>query len=189
MTEVSARGDVCLTCGKSGAHYVRDGGGPWHKYCLPPRNGRAMSLLSVGVMFKRIGDHDLPVPAHATDGASGLDLMATRDQRVEPGQWAKVATGWAIGLPAGYEAQVRPRSGIAIRHGVTVLNTPGTVDNDYTGEIQVILINHSDAGFNVRAGDRIAQLVVAPVMRVTSVEVDEIGETARGAGGFGSTGR
>lgn len=187
MTE---RNDTCRTCGKTGAHYVRDDDGPWHKLCIPPKVPVAPSLPStLAVTFKRIGDHDLPLPAHATDGASGLDLMSTKSGLLRAGEWLLWPTGWAIGLPDGYEAQVRPRSGLALKQGVTVLNSPGTIDRDFTGEIGVILINHGSAAVAIRAGDRVAQLVIAPVMRVAGVEVAEIGATARGAGAFGSTGR
>ncbi len=133
---------------------------------------------------------DLPLPASATADSAGVDLRAAVSEplRIEPMGRALVPTGLAIGLPAGYEAQVRPRSGLAARNGVTVLNTPGTIDADYRGEIQVILINFGAEPFLVSRGLRIAQLVVAPVSRVDWRETHELNETARGAGGFGSTG-
>ncbi len=133
---------------------------------------------------------DLGLPAYATEASAGLDLAAAVDAAVEiaPGGRALIPTGFAIALPPGYEAQVRPRSGLALRHGVTVLNSPGTIDADYRGEIGVILINHGDAAFTVTRGARIAQLVVAPVARVAWREDDALSESARGAGGFGSTG-
>lgn len=135
---------------------------------------------------------DLPLPAYESAGAAGLDLVAAVPQgaplTLGPGARALVPTGIAIALPAGYEGQVRPRSGLAARHGVTVLNSPGTVDADYRGEVKVVLVNLSDAPFGVARGDRIAQLVVAPVCRAALVEVDALEETARGNGGFGSTG-
>lgn len=133
---------------------------------------------------------DLPLPAYATADAAGLDLMAAVDEavRIEPMGRAQVPTGIAIALPAGFEAQVRPRSGLAARNGVTVLNAPGTVDADYRGEIQVILINLGAEPFAVTRGLRIAQLVVAPVSRVAWRQESELDETARGSGGFGSTG-
>ena len=126
-----------------------------------------------------------------SDGAAGMDLAASLDTEVTiaPGQRALVGTGLAIALPRGFEAQVRPRSGLAAKHGVTVLNAPGTIDEDYRGEIKVILINHGDEPFVVKSGERIAQLIIAPVARVTLVEQESLDESARGAGGFGHTGR
>ena len=131
------------------------------------------------------------VPVYATEGAAGCDLVAALDEPVElaPGEYRLIPTGLAIALPPGYEAQVRPRSGLAARHGVTVLNAPGTIDADYRGEIGVVLINLGRAPFRVEPGDRIAQLVVAPVTRARWREVAELPPTARGQGGFGSTGR
>lgn len=135
----------------------------------------------------------LPLPAAATGAAAGLDLMAAvadgEPTVLPPGGRARVPTGFAIALPAGHEGQVRPRSGLADKHGVTVLNAPGTIDADYRGEVQVILINHGAEPFTVTRGLRIAQLVVAPVTAVTIEETTELDDTARGAGGFGSTGR
>lgn len=134
---------------------------------------------------------DLPLPAYQSAGAAGLDLLAAVDAplTLPPGARALVPTGIAIALPEGFEAQVRPRSGLAARHGVTVLNAPGTVDADYRGEIKVVLVNHGEAPFTLSRGDRIAQMVVAPVTLARLVEADELDDTARGAGGFGSTGR
>ena len=135
---------------------------------------------------------DLPLPAYQSDAAAGLDLLAAvpadAPLTIAPGRYAAVPTGIAIALPPGTEAQVRPRSGLARKHGVTVLNAPGTIDADYRGEIQVLLINHGDEPFVVTRGMRIAQLVIAPVARAQLIEVDDLDETARGAGGFGSTG-
>lgn len=135
----------------------------------------------------------LPVPRQQTAGAAGLDLAAALapDEIVEiaPGSHAMIPTGFAIGLPQGYEAQIRPRSGLAARHGVTVLNAPGTVDADYRGEVKVLLINHGTAPFQVRRGERIAQMVVAPVCPVELIEKEALDETERGDGGHGSTGR
>lgn len=133
---------------------------------------------------------ELPLPAYATDHAAGLDLLAAVSERLEiaPGQRQLVPTGISIALPAGYEAQIRPRSGLALKHGVTLLNSPGTIDADYRGEIGVILINHGTATFTVARGDRIAQLVVAPVSRLAWQEVAELPASTRGIGGFGSTG-
>ena len=133
---------------------------------------------------------DLPLPAYQSAAAAGMDLLAANDDPLvlQPGGRALVPTGIAIALPEGTEAQVRPRSGLAAKHGVTVLNTPGTIDADYRGEIKVILINLGDAPFTVERGSRIAQIVVAPVARADLVEVADLDDTARGAGGFGSTG-
>lgn len=134
---------------------------------------------------------DAQLPRYATEGAAGLDLAATLDAPVAipPGGRAIVGTGIAIHLPSGTEGQVRPRSGLAARHGVTVLNAPGTIDEDYRGEVKVILVNHGAEPFRIESGDRIAQLVVQPVLRVAVEETaEQAPETARGAGGFGSTG-
>ena len=131
----------------------------------------------------------LPLPARATQHAAGLDVVAAEDLTLEPGRRHAVATGFAIAIPEGYEVQVRPRSGLALKHGITCLNTPGTIDSDYRGEVKVILANLGDAPFEVRRGERIAQLVAAPVLSANFLEVAELSETGRGAGGFGSTGR
>jgi dUTP pyrophosphatase len=133
---------------------------------------------------------DLPLPAYETEGAAGLDLRAAIGGPVTlaPGERALIPTGLAMQLPEGFEGQVRPRSGLALRHGVTVLNAPGTVDSDYRGEVSVVLINHGSEPFTVARGDRIAQLVIAPVTHAWLSEVETLGETARGAGGYGSTG-
>ena len=132
---------------------------------------------------------DLPLPAYATPGAAGMDVVAAEALMLAPGARAAVATGFAIAIPTGYEVQVRPRSGLALKNGVTCLNTPGTIDSDYRGEVKVILANLGTDPFVVARGDRIAQLVPAPVQRATMAEVDALDDTARGAGGFGSTGR
>jgi dUTP pyrophosphatase len=133
---------------------------------------------------------DLPLPEYHSAQAAGLDLLAAvpADMIIQPGQRALVPTGIAIALPPGSEAQVRPRSGLAARHGITVLNTPGTVDADYRGEIQVILINFGETPYVVQRGARIAQLVIAPVLRATLSESQELADTQRGGDGFGSTG-
>ncbi len=132
----------------------------------------------------------LPLPAYASEHAAGLDLAACipADMVLAPGRRAVVPTGFAIALPEGFEAQVRPRSGLAARHGLTVLNAPGTIDSDYRGEVGVILINHGEAPVTLTRGMRIAQLVVAPVARVRLEETAALPDTARGTGGFGSTG-
>lgn len=136
---------------------------------------------------------DLPLPSYQSEGAAGLDLLAAvgwdTPITLLPGSRTVVPTGLAIALPKGYEAQVRPRSGLALNHGVTVLNTPGTIDADYRGEIGVVLVNLGGAPFEIRRGERIAQLVVAPVARARLVEVAALDDTTRGAGGFGSTGK
>ena len=134
----------------------------------------------------------LPLPSYQSKGAAGLDLLAAVDADapviIGPGQRALVPTGLAIALPAGTEGQVRPRSGLAARHGVTVLNAPGTIDADYRGEIQVILVNLGQETFTVMRGMRIAQLIIAPVVQITIREITNLDETTRGVGGFGSTG-
>ncbi len=147
----------------------------------------------VSVAFLRLPHGgDLPLPAYESAGAAGMDLRAALSEgealELAPGARALVPTGLALQLPDGFEAQVRPRSGLAAKHGVTVLNAPGTIDSDYRGEVKTILINHGQAPFTIRHGDRIAQLVIAPVTRVTPVEVAVLDQTGRGAGGFGSTG-
>jgi dUTP pyrophosphatase len=150
-----------------------------------------MEQTTVQVAITRLPHNaDLPLPSYETSQAAGMDLPAAveADLVIEPGRRAMVPTGLAIALPAGYEAQVRPRSGLAAKNGVTVLNSPGTVDADYRGEVKVILINLGDASFTVTRGMRIAQMVIAPVTQAAMVEVAALPETARGAGGFGSTG-
>ncbi|WAC23457.1 dUTP diphosphatase [Blastomonas sp. SL216] len=146
-------------------------------------------LLPITIRLKRLAHGEgLPVPAYATSGAAGMDVVAAEELDLMPGQRHAVATGFAMAIPDGYEVQVRPRSGLALKHGITVPNTPGTIDSDYRGELKVIMINHGDAPFPIRRGDRIAQLVAAPVQRADFAEVDDLDATARGAGGFGSTG-
>ena len=132
---------------------------------------------------------DLPLPAYATAHAAGMDVVAAEDVTLAPGMRHAVATGFAIAIPAGFEVQVRPRSGLALKHGITCLNTPGTIDADYRGEVKVILANLGGEPFEVRRGERIAQLVPAAVQQACFAEVAELDETARGEGGFGSTGR
>lgn len=152
----------------------------------------AETTSAVCVRVRRLeGGEGLPLPAPATADAAGADLRAAvaTECLIEPGGRELVATGFAIELPRGYEAQVRPRSGLALRHGVTLVNSPGTIDADYRGEIGVILINHGAEPFIVKRGDRIAQLVVAPVPSAHFVEVEALADSTRGDGGFGSTGR
>ena len=133
---------------------------------------------------------DLPLPAYQTEGSAGLDLRAAMDAALTlaPGARALIPTGLKLAIPAGFEGQVRPRSGLALEHGLTVANSPGTIDSDYRGELKVILLNLGDAPFVVERGLRVAQLVIAPVVRVRLVEVDSVDATARGEGGFGHTG-
>ena len=139
---------------------------------------------------RKAGCDDLPLPRYMSAAAAGMDLRAANEAPVEvaPGQVHLVPTGLYVAIPAGYEGQVRPRSGLALKHGLVVVNSPGTIDSDYRGEIQVILMNTSSEGFTVRRGDRIAQLVVAPVADAVFEEGEALDETARGAGGFGHTG-
>ncbi|MBL1234507.1 MAG: dUTP diphosphatase [Rhodobiaceae bacterium] len=135
---------------------------------------------------------DLVLPAYESEGAAGMDLRAALGDgeviTLEPGAKAMVPTGLAMALPVGHEAQIRPRSGLAAKHSVTVLNSPGTIDSDYRGEVKVILINHGSSPFKIERGERIAQMVIAPVTQGVWTRVEELSETARGAGGFGSTG-
>ncbi len=141
------------------------------------------------VLVKRLPHGEgLELPAYATAGAAGMDVLAAEDVTLAPGARHAVATGLAVAIPPGYEIQVRPRSGLALKHGISVPNTPGTIDSDYRGELKVILINHGAEAFEVRRGDRIAQLVLAPVTLASWLPVNELDETARGEGGFGSTG-
>ncbi|MBT0665789.1 dUTP diphosphatase [Geobacter pelophilus] len=149
-------------------------------------------MKPVTVLIKRIHSQSTtPLPVYMTSHSAGMDLYAelAEDLVLSPGARMLVPTGIAVALPDGYEAQIRPRSGLALKYGITMLNSPGTIDADYRGEIGVILINHGDAPFVVSDGERIAQMVVAPVVQAKLVEVDELDETTRGSGGFGHTGR
>jgi dUTP pyrophosphatase len=144
----------------------------------------------IRIELKRLPHGDgLPVPAYASEGAAGMDIVAAEALTLQPGDRAAVATGFAIAIPAGHEVQVRPRSGLAFKHGITCLNTPGTIDSDYRGEVTVILVNLGREAFAIARGDRIAQLVPAVVLRAAIDEVSTLDETPRGTGGFGSTGR
>jgi dUTP pyrophosphatase len=147
-----------------------------------------MSDISIAILRLPHGA-DLPLPAYATAGAAGMDVVAAEDHDLDPGARHAVATGFAMAIPEGFEVQVRPRSGLALKHGVTCLNTPGTIDSDYRGEVKVILANLGSETFAIRRGDRIAQLVPAPVQRAALTEVASLDETVRGSGGFGSTGQ
>ena len=149
---------------------------------------------TITIDVKRLAHAEgLPLPAYQTAEAAGFDLVAAlaegEDMVLAPGARALVPTGLVFEIPSGHEGQVRPRSGLALKHGVTVLNAPGTIDADYRGEVKVILVNHGDVAFRIVRGERIAQFVAAPVTRAALVEVDAVGDTTRGAGGFGSTGR
>ena len=144
---------------------------------------------SIPVPVRRLPHgEDLALPAYATEGAAGMDVLAAEDVTLAAGARHAVATGLAVAIPPGFELQVRPRSGLALKYGVTVPNTPGTIDSDYRGELKVIMINHGGEPFEIRRGDRIAQLVLAPVTQASWLEVETLNETARGEGGFGSTG-
>lgn len=147
--------------------------------------------MRVEVQVARVGTVEVPPPRYQTEGAAGLDLCAALAApiTIAPGERVLVATGWAVAIPPGFEGQVRPRSGLALRHGVTVLNAPGTIDADYRGELKVLLVNHGQAPFTVARGDRIAQLVICPVAHAELREVEALDGTVRGAGGYGSTGR
>jgi dUTP pyrophosphatase len=146
--------------------------------------------LTIEIRATPVGAVSTPIPTYQTEGAAGMDLPAAvaEDVVIKPLKRALIPTGWSIAVPPGFEAQVRPRSGLALRHGITVLNTPGTVDSDYRGELKVVLANFGDDDFVVRRGDRIAQLVIAPVAKATFAVVTSLDATARGEGGYGSTG-
>jgi len=143
----------------------------------------------VKVEVKRLPHGEgLPLPAYATSGAAGMDVVSAEDVTLAPGARHAVATGLSMAIPEGYEIQVRPRSGLALKHGISVPNTPGTIDSDYRGELKVILINLGQEPFAIARGDRVAQLVLAPVVQAAWEEVAELDATERGEGGFGSTG-
>jgi dUTP pyrophosphatase len=145
--------------------------------------------MTIKVEVKRLPHGaGLPLPAYATTGAAGMDVVSAESVTLAPGARHAVATGLALAIPQGYEVQVRPRSGLALKHGITVPNTPGTIDSDYRGELKVILINHGAEPFAIQRGDRVAQLVLAPVVQAAWDEVAELDATTRGEGGFGSTG-
>jgi dUTP pyrophosphatase len=144
---------------------------------------------AVKVEVKRLPHGEgLALPAYATEGSAGMDILSAEDVTIAPGARHAVATGLSVAIPQGYEIQVRPRSGLAFKHGITVPNTPGTIDSDYRGEMKVLLINHGSEDFAIARGDRVAQLVLAPVVQAAWSEVEELDATTRGAGGFGSTG-
>jgi dUTP pyrophosphatase len=146
--------------------------------------------MMIDIRLKRLPHGDgLPPPSYGSEHAAGLDIVAAESLTLEPGARHAVATGFAIAIPHGYEVQVRPRSGLALKHGISVLNTPGTIDSDYRGEVKVILANLGSDPFDIVRGERIAQLVPAPVQHAHFEEVADLDATTRGAGGFGSTGR
>lgn len=146
-------------------------------------------LTPIEIRLKRLPHGEgLPAPSYATTHAAGMDVVSAEDVTLEPGGRHAVATGFAMAIPEGYEVQVRPRSGLALKHGISLPNTPGTIDADYRGELKVILINLGTEPFSIARGDRIAQLIAAPVQMARFTEVEELDDTARGAGGFGSTG-
>ena len=153
-------------------------------------SARQPMKAEIRIALKRLPNGaGLPLPSYATEHAAGMDVVAAEDVTLRPGWRHAVATGFAIAIPEGYEVQVRPRSGLALKHGITILNTPGTIDADYRGEVKVILINHGEEDFTIRRGERIGQLVVAPVVQAQWREVESLDQTIRGAGGFGSTGQ
>lgn len=149
-------------------------------------------MIPISLKMRRVCDNsDLPLPQYQTGFSAGFDLRADvrEDVILRPGERTLVPTGLAVEIPVGFEAQIRPRSGLALKHGIGMVNSPGTIDADYRGEIGVILINHGKEDFSIQRGERVAQMIVAPVTRVNIIEVDFLEETARGAGGFGSTGK
>jgi dUTP pyrophosphatase len=148
-------------------------------------------MAEVVVRMSRVGQRGppLPLPRYMTPGAAGFDLLADEAVSLAPGERRLVPTGLALEVPPGYEGQVRPRSGLAMRHGVGMVNAPGTIDSDYRGEVGVLLVNHGQVRVELARGDRIAQLVIAPVVQVGLVEVSELASSSRGTGGFGSTGQ
>ena len=144
----------------------------------------------IEIKLKRLpGGEGLPLPSYATPGAAGMDVVAAESLTLAPGERHAVATGFAVAIPEGYEIQVRPRSGLALKNGITCLNTPGTIDSDYRGEVRIILANLGQQAFPVVRGERIAQLVPAPVLKACFTELADLDGTERGSGGFGSTGR
>jgi dUTP pyrophosphatase len=147
------------------------------------------TVNTITVRIARIGHHQLPLPSYATEGSSGMDLRSSVECTLNAGETGLISTGFALEIPAGYEGQVRPRSGLAAKHQIGVMNSPGTIDSDYRGEVKIILTNFGNSVFDIKVGDRIAQLVVAPVVKAVWHEVDAVDETGRGSGGFGHTGR
>jgi len=153
--------------------------------------GEKLQLADIAINVCKVeGAEDLPMPRYMTTAAAGMDLFASIDNKlyIEPGEFMLIPCGIKVEIPANFEAQVRPRSGLAAKYGVTVLNSPGTIDADYRGEIKAILINHGRHKFEIKRGDRIAQLVISPIVRADIFEKKELGDTKRGEGGFGHTG-
>lgn len=151
-----------------------------------------MSPEQLKIQIRREPDaQDMPIPGYATSGSAGIDLLAAvnSDIVIKPGERTLVSTGLRLAIPEGFEGQVRPRSGLALKHGISMVNSPGTIDSDYRGVLQVIMINHGREPFVIQRGDRIAQLVFAPVARAVLFESEELSETARNEGGFGHTGK
>ncbi len=148
-----------------------------------------MTTVTVSIK-RRSGCEDIPLPSYETAGSAGMDITAAvkDDVVIDPGEWSLIPCGFSMALPPGYEAQVRPRSGLAVKHGVSLVNAPGTIDSDYRGEVKVPIINHGSGPFTVTRGMRIAQMIVAPVVRTEFDEVEELPVTARGVGGFWHTG-
>lgn len=145
----------------------------------------------IKLFFQRLeGGRNIELPSYETSGSAGMDLRAANSEPIElmPGKRTLIPTGFKMALPEGYEAQIRPRSGLAFRNGITMLNSPGTIDSDYRGEVKVLAINHGEEPFVINYGDRIAQMVIAPVYQISIEETSELPETVRGGGGFGSTG-
>jgi dUTP pyrophosphatase len=151
-------------------------------------NSNEQGLVDVLIQFKRLGNHDLPLPAYQSAEAAGMDLRALEAKTIQPGEVWLCPIGFACAIQKGYEGQVRPRSGLATKSRITVVNSPGTIDSDYRGPLLVGLINLSDGVFQVEYGMRIAQMVISPVVRATIIEADQLDETIRGSGGFGSSG-
>ncbi len=144
--------------------------------------------LKIGVK-KLPGTEDLALPSYQTNHSAGMDIVSAQSVEIAPGERTMISTGLTVAIPDGFEAQIRPRSGLAVKHGITLVNTPGTIDADYRGEIRIIMINHGDEVFAVKRGERIAQMIIAPVTRCNWELMDELPESGRGEGGFGSTGR
>ena len=149
-----------------------------------------MTQLSIRISRTASNTLDIPLPQYATEGSAGMDIYAavSSDVAIQPGETSLIPTGFSIELPAGYEAQIRPRSGLAVKHQVGILNSPGTIDSDYRGEVKVILTNFGKNVFTVKKGDRIAQMIIGSYTKILWDEVDSLSETVRGAGGFGHTG-
>lgn len=157
---------------------------------LHPERGRRMKRVRI-YLKKKAGCEDLPIPKYATPGSSGMDLYADVEGEVElaPGEIRLISTGIYLSIPQGYEAETRPRSGLALKHGISLVNTPGTIDSDYRGLVGLIVINHGKASFKIKRGDRIAQMVIKETVRADIEVSEELDETARSAGGFGHTGK